>query len=59
MASDRKKETQPGGPVAEKIVGPQALGDDCRCKETALMTPRQLLRRMMDDLSFWKRAKKG
>ncbi|MHB8843637.1 MAG: hypothetical protein ACYC7L_02725 [Nitrospirota bacterium] len=33
--------------------------DDCRCKETSAMTPRQLLELMMRDLAFWKRPKKG
>lgn len=33
--------------------------DDCRCKETSVMTPRQLLKLMMRDLAFWKRPKKG
>ena len=37
----------------------QAVGDLCRCKETALMKPRQLLQRMIDDLSFWKKKDKG
>lgn len=30
----------------------------CRCKETAVMTPRQLLGLMMHDLAFWKKRKK-
>ena len=34
-------------------------GDDCRCKETSAMTPRQLLELMVRDLAFWKRPKKG
>ena len=32
--------------------------EDCRCKETARMSPQELLRRMMSDLAFWKRPKK-
>jgi hypothetical protein len=32
--------------------------DTCRCKETSHMTPRELLRLMMSDLTFWKKAKK-
>jgi hypothetical protein len=32
--------------------------DTCRCKETSKMTPRELLRLMMSDLTFWKKAKK-
>ena len=33
--------------------------DDCRCKETSDMSPRQLLGLMFKDLAFWKRTKKG
>jgi hypothetical protein len=33
--------------------------DACRCKETSKMTPRELLKLMMSDLAFWKKAKKG
>ena len=32
--------------------------DACRCKEASEMTPRELLRLMMSDLAFWKKAKK-
>ena len=61
MTSDRKKTIQQGKPGDEKKTDEpqvQSGGDDCRCKETALMTPRQLLRRMINDLSFRKKAKK-
>lgn len=33
--------------------------DSCRCKETAAMKPRELLRLMIGDLAFWKKANKG
>ena len=33
--------------------------DSCRCKEASEMRPRQLLRLMISDLAFWKKAKKG
>ena len=33
--------------------------DACRCKETSQMTPRELLKLMMNDLAFWKKEKKG
>lgn len=33
--------------------------DDCRCKETSRMSPRELLKLMMSDLAFWKKADKG
>ena len=32
--------------------------DACRCKETSQMTPRELLKLMMNDLAFWKKEKK-
>ena len=62
MTADRKKPIQPGGPGDQKkTVEPQAQAadDDCRCKSTALMSPRQLLRLMINDLSFLKKPKKG
>jgi hypothetical protein len=49
----------------EKEKGPAALhvgeGKDgtCRCKEASEMTPRELLRLMFSDLTFWKKEKKG
>ena len=38
----------------------QEAGNDtvCRCKETAKMSPGQLLKLMVSDLAFWVRAKK-
>jgi len=33
--------------------------DFCRCKEVSKMKPRQLLRLMISDLTFWKKRKKG
>jgi len=33
-------------------------GTACRCKETAKMSPGQLLKLMVSDLAFWVRAKK-
>lgn len=38
--------------------GPGAGDDACRCKETANMSPRELLQRMMDDLAYWKKGKR-
>ncbi len=32
--------------------------DTCRCKEASTMTPRELLKLMIDDLAFWKKEKK-
>lgn len=34
-------------------------GDDCRCKETSQMTPRQLLGLMLSDLAFWMKPDAG
>jgi hypothetical protein len=42
----------------KKAAETQAGDDDCRCKEASQMTPRELLKLMMDDLMFWKKAKK-
>ena len=33
--------------------------DACRCKEASAMKPRELLRLMLGDLAFWKKANKG
>jgi len=62
MEKEKQRHDRPAGPENEaRAAEPraQAVGDICRCKETALMKPRQLLQRMIDDLSFWKKAKKG
>jgi len=62
MSAEDQKTFQPGRPRNEKsIVESKAPGaeDICRCKETALMKPRQLFRLMLSDLAFWKKAKKG
>jgi hypothetical protein len=37
----------------------EAAEDSCRCKEVAKKTPKELLKVAIDDLSFWKRTKKG
>ncbi len=65
MVSHYKKTNDLDGPgkekekeAAESKVG---VGSDetCRCKEASGMRPRQLFRLMIDDLAFWKKAKKG
>jgi hypothetical protein len=60
MTKDRQKVDDKG---FEKEKGRSAATmsgeSNCRCKETAEMTPRELLRRMMNDLAFWKKEKKG
>ncbi len=42
----------------KKPAATQTEDDACRCKETAAMTPGELLRRMMSDLAFWKKEPK-
>ena len=62
MATDKQNTAQPAGPGDTKeTVRPhaQSVGDLCRCKETAVMKPRELLQVMINDLSFWKKKKKG
>ncbi len=48
------------GPVkgggARKPAAPGGEGE-CRCKEMSKKTPRELLKVMVDDLSFWKKKK--
>lgn len=59
MVTQKKRTDEPGNRVNEHKDPETAEGDDpCRCKETSKMTPRELLRLMMDDLAFWKKAKK-
>ena len=52
----------PGGPGKEEEgADPQARAgkdDACRCKEASKMRPRELLRLMIGDLTFWKKANK-
>ncbi len=46
----------PGTTAAQQTEAGQ--GDSCRCKETSQMTPRELLKLMIRDLSFWKKQDK-
>jgi hypothetical protein len=52
-----------GGQGNEKKPAEEQAGggknDACRCKETSQMTPRELLKLMVNDLAFWKKKKKG
>jgi hypothetical protein len=44
----------------ETVPGSETEGDNkesCRCKEVAKKTPREMLRLMLSDLTFWKKAK--
>ncbi len=43
-------------PVESQTVA--AKDDDCRCKEASEMSPRELLKLMLSDLSFWKKTKR-
>jgi len=54
MAGSQGNEKKPA--EAQKEVGKD---DACRCKETSQMTPRELLKLMMNDLAFWRKEKKG
>jgi len=62
MIARYQKTVDPIGPEKEKKTAESDAGaskdDACRCKETSEMAPRELLRRMMSDLAFWKKAKK-
>jgi hypothetical protein len=44
------------GPAAPE--DPAHMDDSCRCKEVSTKTPRELLRLMIGDLSFWKKSNK-
>ncbi len=62
MVTRYQKTVDLGGPAkkietAERQAG---LGKDdvCRCKDASKMTHRELLRLMMSDLMFWKKAKR-
>jgi hypothetical protein len=48
-----ENERTPNGPHAD-----QENTEDCRCKATSEMKPRELLRLMMSDLLLWKRPGK-
>ncbi len=47
--------------VADRpAAGPVEIEEEkaCRCEETASMKPGELLKLMISDLAFWKKAKK-
>ncbi|MDH4163597.1 MAG: hypothetical protein OEW15_13045 [Nitrospirota bacterium] len=57
MTSPDKQKPDPGNSGKKDPVRPHSGHDDaCRCKETAQMTPKQLLGRMLNDLAFWKKS---
>lgn len=56
------KTVDPGRPEKdEKAAEPRAgegKDDDCRCKAASEMSPGELFKLMMSDLTFWKKTKK-
>ena len=62
MITRYSKKVATGGPGNEQeTAGRHADAghdDACRCKEASKMTPRELIKLMISDLSFWKKAKK-
>jgi hypothetical protein len=52
--TDEPKDQEIGKKATENLAG----DDACRCKEAAKMSPRELLKLMMSDLAFWKKATK-
>jgi hypothetical protein len=63
MITHYPKTVDAGGPRKdEKIVELQSGADKddaCRCKAASKMSPGQLVKLMVSDLAFWKKAKKG
>ena len=61
MITRFQKTVDPGGKENETAEGRAGAGTDdtCRCKEASKMTPGELLKLMMSDLTFWKKEKKG
>ncbi len=55
----RYPKTAGPGDRGREHAGEQHAGHDenCRCKETAAMTPGELLKRMISDLAVWKKNK--
>jgi hypothetical protein len=53
VVSEGRVAEQPGASAHES-----EHGKACRCEETAAMKPRELLKLMISDLAFWKKAKK-
>jgi hypothetical protein len=63
MVAGYQKTVSPGSPGKEREPAEPHAGHGkdgtCRCKETSEMTPRELLKLMFSDLTFWKKEKKG
>ena len=62
MITRYQKTVDPSSPEKEKVTTARHAGaghdDTCRCKEVSKMTPQELLKLMISDLAFWKKAKK-
>lgn len=61
MKTLKEMHVEEAGREAKQDAGgahPDQHGDNCRCKEVSEMSPRELLRTMMNDLAFWKKGKK-
>jgi len=62
MTISNLKNRDPGGPEkaerAEKAPVRAGNGDDCRCKAASEMSPGELFKLMVSDLTFWKKTKK-
>jgi hypothetical protein len=60
--TEEQRAVDPGGTgKGHDAADPQARADkddSCRCKEASKMTPRELLRLMIGDLTFWKKTNK-
>ncbi len=63
MVIGHPKTVHPSGPEKEREPAASHGGEGkdgaCRCKEASEMTPRELLKLMFSDLTFWKKEKKG
>jgi len=59
--SNLKNSPLPASVKEDGPIGPQSKpenDDACRCKEVSQKTPRELLRLMFQDLTFWKKTSK-
>ncbi len=57
-----KKEQRKSAPreTRKKTDRREEAGEEtCRCREVAEKTPKELLKLAIEDLSFWKKIKKG
>ncbi len=54
MKQSRKKHAVSGKQLPEKP-SEQEAEESCRCKEASKKTPLELLKLMINDLSFWKK----